>query len=392
MISLLKKLVTNLIIYTFCCLPVKNNKIIFFSYYGSQYGGNPKYISQYIQENYPQDRFDVVWVFNDLSSKQYLKGVRKVRTMSLKYFYELCTAKVVITNYRTTELYKKRKNQYYIQTWHSSLRLKQIEKDAENALPAHYVRMAKKDSLKCDLLLAGCKYSTEIFNRAFWYNGEIFEHGTPRNDLLFENGEDKKREIYGKLKIPDHKKVLLYAPTFRKGNNLDVYDVNFERLAHTLVSKFGGEWTILVKLHPHLASKSSEIITDGNVMDVSSFDDIQELLLIADVLLTDYSSLMFDFSITNKPCFLFVPDLIQYKSQDRGLYFDLEELPFITCLNQTELEEKISGFDLNNYKQELEQFLNRVGSFENGKASEQLVKKIDEVCFKKTRSEVDEAV
>ena len=390
--SLLKKLVTNLIIYIFCCLPIKNNKIIFFSYYGSQYGGNPKYISQYIQENYPSDRFDVVWVFNDLSSKQYLKGVRKVRTMSLKYFYELCTAKVVITNYRTTELYKKRKNQYYIQTWHSSLRLKQIEKDAENALPAHYIRMAKKDSLKCDLLLAGCKYSTEIFNRAFWYNGEIFEHGTPRNDLLFENGEDKKREIYEKLNIPDHKKVLLYAPTFRKGNNLDVYDVNFERLAHTLASKFGGEWTILVKLHPHLASKSSEIISDRNVMDVSSFDDIQELLLIADVLLTDYSSLMFDFSITNKPCFLFVPDLIEYKSQDRGLYFDLEELPFHTSLNQTELEEEIREFDLNKYKHDLERFLNRVGSFENGKASEQLVKRIDEVCFKKTRSEVDEAV
>ena len=392
MMSLLKKLVTNLIIYIFCCLPIKKNKIILFSYYGSQYGGNPKYISQYIQDNYPSNRFDVVWVFNDLSSKHYLKGIRKVKTMSLKYFYELCTAKVVITNYRTTELYKKRKDQYYIQTWHSSLRLKQIEKDAENALPAHYIRMAKKDSLKCDLLLAGCKYSTEIFNRAFWYNGEIFEYGTPRNDLLFENRVDKKREIYEKLNISDPKKVLLYAPTFRKGNNLDVYDVNFERVAHTLDSKFGGEWTILVKLHPHLASKSSEIITDRNVIDVSSFDDIQELLLIADVLLTDYSSLMFDFSITNKPCFLFVPDLIEYKSQDRGLYFDLEELPFITCLNQTELEEKIREFDFNKYEHDLENFLNRVGSFENGKASEQLVKRIDEVCFKKTRSEVDEAV
>ena len=127
-------------------------------------------------------------------------------------------------------------------------------------------------------------------------------------------------------------------------------------------------------------------------MDVSSFDDIQELLLIADVLLTDYSSLMFDFSITNKPCFLFVPDLIEYKSQDRGLYFDLEELPFHTSLNQTELEEEIREFDLNKYKHDLERFLNRVGSFEKGKASEQLVKRIDEVCFKKTRSEVDEAV
>ena len=112
--------------------------------------------------------------------------------------------------------YKKRKNQYYIQTWHSSLRLKQIEKDAENALPAHYIRMAKKDSIKCDLLLAGCKYSTEIFNRAFWYNGEIFEHGTPGNDLLLENGEDKKREIYEKLNIPRSQKSITLCPNISK--------------------------------------------------------------------------------------------------------------------------------------------------------------------------------
>ena len=392
MMSLLKKLVTNLIIYCFCCLPIKKNKIIFFSYYGTQYGGNPKYISQYIQENYPSDRFDLVWVFNDLTSKKELMNIRKVKTMSLKYFYELCTAKVVITNYRTTELYKKRKHQFYIQTWHSSLRLKRIEKDAENALPTHYIQLAKKDSKKCDLLLSGCKYSTEIFERAFWYNGEIFEHGTPRNDLFFEKGEDKKREIYERLKISHHKKVLLYAPTFRKGNNLDVYDVNYERLSRELVTKFGGEWIVLVKLHPHLASKSAELISDRQVMDVSSHDDIQELLLVADALLTDYSSLMFDFSITNKPCFLYVADINEYKSQDRELYFELEELPFVNAQTQEMLEQAIREFDLNQYQHDLELFLRRVGSFEKGRACELLVKRIDEVCFKKTRSEVDEAV
>ena len=165
--ALLKRLLSLLIIYLFNCFPIKQNKLFLFSYYGSQYGCSPKYISEYIRSKTPQGQFDIVWAFNNLQSKQQIEGVRKVKTMSLSYFYELCTSKVVITNFRTTELFLKRKNQYYIQTWHSSLRLKQIEKDAEDSLPKHYVQMAKKDSVKCDLLLSGCKFSTAIFKRAF---------------------------------------------------------------------------------------------------------------------------------------------------------------------------------------------------------------------------------
>lgn len=392
MMNLLKNLVTNLIIYTFSCFPIKNKKIVLFSYYGNQYGCNPKYISQYIQENYPADKFDVVWVFNDLSSKKYLSDIRTVKTMSLKYFYELYTAKVVITNYRTTELFKKRKNQYYIQTWHSSLRLKQIEKDAEQTLPPRYIQMAKEDSLKCDLLLSGSSFSSEVFKRSFWYDGEIFEHGTPRNDVLFRNSNFKKKEVLEKLKLSSNTNILLYAPTFRKGNSLSACDLNFEKLLETLTAKYGGDWTILVKLHPHINSNFYEGASNENVLDVSSFDDIQELLLIADILISDYSSLMFDYSITSRPCFLFVPDLFEYISKDRGLYFDLTELPFISALNQIELEEEIKRFNSEKYKNELDVFLKRVGTFENGDACEMLVKRLDEVCFKKTRSENDEAV
>ena len=129
--AMIFKSITLLIVYIFNCFPIKKNKIFFFSYYGSQYGCNPKYITEHILNNYPRDRYDLVWAFNDLKSREHLKGIRKVKTMSLKYFYELCTSKVIITNFRTTDTFVKRKDQYYIQTWHSSLRLKQIEKDAE---------------------------------------------------------------------------------------------------------------------------------------------------------------------------------------------------------------------------------------------------------------------
>src|SRR5690625_2963044 len=175
-ISVMKRWLVTIIIYMFNCFPIKHNKIFLFSYYGAQFGCNPKYITNYIANHYQKGVFDIVWAFNNPESKDDEGKFRKVKTMSLRYFYELCTAKVVITNARTTNLYIKRKGQYYIQTWHSSLRLKQIEKDAADVLPDSYIQMAKKDSMKCDLLLSGCQFSTNIFKNAFWYHGEIFEY------------------------------------------------------------------------------------------------------------------------------------------------------------------------------------------------------------------------
>ncbi|WP_010678076.1 CDP-glycerol glycerophosphotransferase family protein [Bacillus timonensis] len=388
----IKKYVCLAIIYIFNCFPIKDNKIIFFSYYGSQYGCNPKYISEYIQKKCPPETFDIVWAFTDLRSKKYIEGVRKVKMMSFKYFYELCTSKVVITNFRTTDLFVKRKEQFYIQTWHSSLRLKQIEKDAEGSLPLQYIEMAKKDSLKCDLLLSGCRYSSDIFNRAFWYKGKVFEYGSPRNDLFFSNNLNKN-EIFNNLRIPGNHKIVLYAPTFRKNNGVEAYNLEFARIINALKSRFGGDWTLLIKLHPHLISKSSKLHNSAaNVIDVTTYDDIQELLAISDVLISDYSSLIFDFSITKRPCFLYIPDVSEYISNERKLYFDINQLPFITATNNKDIEMKIENFDDELYKSRLHNFLSDIGSFENGRASEYLLNEITETCFKKQRGEEYEAV
>lgn len=387
-----KKYVLLGMIYIFNCFPIKQNKIFLFSYYGSQYGCNPKYITEYILKNYPSGKFDIVWAFNDVNTKRHLTRFRKVRTMSLRYFYELCTSKVVITNFRTTDLFVKRKNQYYIQTWHSSLRLKQIEKDAEESLPQHYVQMAKQDSLKCDLLLSGCEYSTDIFKRAFWYNGKIFEHGTPRNDVFFQSNSTMRGEILEKLSIPSDYKVVLYAPTFRKDDNLDVYKFSYSDILKKLEKKFGGKWVFLVKLHPHLLSKSSQLVYGNNVMDVTSYDDIQELLSISDVLISDYSALMFDFALTKRPCYLYIPDVEGYVNHDRKLYFDLTKLPFISATSNHELLNKIENYNHEEYNNNLTKFLNSIGSFENGKACENLLKHINDVCFKKNRGDQCEEI
>ncbi|MCM3665238.1 CDP-glycerol glycerophosphotransferase family protein [Mesobacillus subterraneus] len=388
----LKKYISLVIIYLFNCLPIKKNKVFLFSYYGSQYGCSPKYITEYILKTYPKDYFDLVWAFNDPDSKVDIEGIRKVKTMSLRYFYELCTSKVLITNFRTTDLFIKRKEQYYIQTWHSSLRLKQIEKDAEGNLPASYVQIAKKDSKKCDLLLSGCDYSTEIFKRAFWYGGEIFKYGTPRNDILVHANNDMRSSILFKLNIPSSCKVAFYAPTFRKDKNLDVYNLDFSKVKETLAKRFGGEWIILVKLHPHLMSVSNQITANDLVMDVTQYDDIQELLSITDFLISDYSSLVFDYSVTKKPCFLYVPDLEDYTQNERGLYFDLRELPFTSVLNNEELMRKIQSYDETVYRKELESFLSKIGSYEDGYAAKNLATRLEEICFGKERRVMNEAV
>lgn len=373
----IKNIIAIAIINIFNCFPIKNNKIFLFSYYGSQYGCSPKYISEYITKNYPKDKFDVVWAFNDLSSKEHIQGIRKVKIMSLKYFYELCTSKVIITNFRTTNMFKKRKNQYYIQTWHSSLRLKQIEKDAENSLPENYVKMAKEDSKKCDLLISGCRYSTEIFRRAFWYDGEIFESGTPSNDILLSDNINIINKVKNKLNIQDEFRVVLYAPTFRKDKTLDVYNLNYNQIIDALENKFGGKWILLIRLHPHLTNIAKSIQDRKNIKNVTEYDDVQELMLISDILITDYSSVMFSFMLTKKPCFLYAPDIELYKNNDRNLYFEMDELPFLKAENNEEMLKNISIYDENKYRELCEEMLDKIGVYDDGKASKRLAERLE---------------
>lgn len=388
----MKKLIYLILIRIFNQFPIKRNKIFLYSYYGSQYGCNPKYITNYILENYPPGQFDIVWALNDTQSRSEVEQIRWVKNMSFKYFYELCTSKVIITNYRTTDLFVKREDQYYIQTWHSSLRLKHIEKDAADTLPTGYVEMAKQDSMKCDLLLSGCKYSTAIFKRSFWYTGEIFEHGTPRNDLFFKENLGKRESILEKLGISSDTRILLYAPTFRTGNHTTAYNINYEKLIETLRANFGGEWMIVIKLHPHLLSEAEQMSYGKNVINVTAYDDVQELMYISDVLISDYSSLIFDYSITGKPCFLYIPDVQEYIKSERKLYFDIMELPFISATTNDDLFEEIAQFNMEDYQNKLNDFSHNIGSYEEGKASEYLLERISDVCLTDRKGEINEAV
>ena len=373
----MKDKLINLLMAIFRCLPINKSKILFMSYYGANYGCNPKYLSEYICNNYP-DKFKVVWSFLHPAKFKGYTGIRKVKYNGLKHYFHLATAGTIVHNYRMPSTFRKRNGQLYIQCWHSSLRLKKIEGDVEHSLKSDYLSMAKSDSKQIDLLISGCKFSTQIFQRAFWFDGKILEYGTPRADVFFRPSNLIKNKVYKHYNISRDSKILLYAPTFRNNNSLQCYNLDFNKIVNVLSNRFDGHWVVAIRLHPHLQDlnmkwKSSDSI---DIYNVSKYDDIQELLCASDALITDYSSLMFDFMFTQKPMWLYASDIESYIKNERGLYFNIEDLPIPLARNNEELVDNIRMFNPDSYLKDLAKFQDNVGNYENGTASEKIIDEI----------------
>ena len=367
-IDKLKSLRQKVLIKIYSALPLKKNKIILWSNSFRSYGCNPKYITEYLLENYP-NQFDIVWVISNMVNipEGIPQNVRVVRYFSKEYLYELHTAMFVICNARTDHsfLWTKRKGQVYIQTWHSSLRLKTIEKDAEKTLSASYIQAAKSDSEKIDYIISGCAFSSRIFKNAFWYDGKILEYGTPRIDYLLK--EANKKAVLEKTDFSEAYRYLLYAPTFR-ADDAYPYNVDFEKLVRVCEEQFGGKWRVLYRLHPNLLFKMKEQTLPDVCIDVCKYSDMQELIAISDFMITDYSSCMFDMMYMKKPCLLYMPDFEEYTERERALYFNIKELPFLKAYTEDALFDAVKNFDDDKYQQDIESFLGTIGSFENGTA------------------------
>ena len=361
----------------FRSLPLQKNKILLWADSFKSYGCSPKYIAEHLLKNAPGE-FELVWVFDAAVTvpEDLPKEIRMVRYFSIDYLREISTAKFIVCNSRMgrAHYFDKRKGQVYIQTWHSSLRLKMIEGDAEATLGQSYVNMAKEDSAKIDLLLSGCKFSTDIFRRAFWYDGEILESGTPRCDLFFTEMQAVREKVFRRYGISPEEKLVLYAPTFRDSKTAQTHGLDFSALKAALEAKTGEKWAVGCRLHPNLHSDVSE----SGVISMSRYPDMQELIAAADCLITDYSSCMFDMAVAGKPCLLYAPDLEEYTARERGLYFDIKELPFPLCRDMDELYGAVTGFDESDYRIAVEQFLADIGSYEDGQAAARVAAQIKE--------------
>lgn len=356
-------------------MPLQNNKILLWADNFKSFGCSPKYIALHLAREYP-GKYDIVWVLERERPipEDFPDGIRLVRHFSMEYLKEISTAKVIICNHRTSEYHRfsKRKGQYYIQTWHSSLRLKKIEGDAPLLDPA-YVESAKADSEKIDLLLSGCQFSSDIFRRAFWYSGEILECGTPRCDGFFHSNAATRKQVFSHYHIPDGKKLALYAPTFRKDGKPSLYGFSPEMLQEAL----GPDWVVGCRLHPNLNGK----LDMGSGLDMTGYPDMQALLQSCELLITDYSSSMFDMAIAGKACALYMPDLTAYQEKERGLYFDVQKLPFPKAETMQALCLCLQNWDAEEYKGRLQSFCQQIGSFENGTAAATVAQQLETICF-----------
>ncbi len=372
----IKELYGTILFYIFRIFPL-NKKIVFSCFHGMNYEGNPKYISDYLLK----ERKDIkqVWLNHSNEKFKLNPSIKVVKWGSLRMIYELATANVWVDTHTKPYWIKKRKKQFFIQTWHGGLGMKKIEADMFN-LTKMMKRNIKHSSKMTDLFISNSKHLTNIIKNSFWYDGPIKEIGFPKNDIFYSPKEFLKGikiKVKDELNLPD-KKILLYAPTFRDNQSLDVYNINFEVLNKALKERFNEDFILLIKLHPRIKQLSEKMIRENKlILDVSNYDNMQELIIATDIFITDYSSGIFDFASLRRPGFLYATDIEEYK-KERGLYYDLHTMPFPLAENNEQLYNNIIKFNEKDYLNKLEQFFIDMGLKDNANSTEKVAKIIED--------------
>jgi len=353
-------------------LPLEQNKIFISCYEGMGYRCNCKYIAEkLIQNNYP---VKLVWVVRDGNGNDIPEEIKKVKLFSYTFYEELYTSKICITNNTLNLLGEKKEGQYYINTWHGFGPFKKVQ--GSWISNRNKLDEIKAINSKYDLFLTGSKFYSWVYRNSFFYEGEIYECGAPRNDIFFVDNTVIKKSVFRKYSIPFEKKIVLYAPTFRTDMRdfYNKYIFDMSEILKALSERFHGEYVLMYRFHHH-TSPPEERYDYKKGIDVTYYPDIQELLVSADVVITDYSSLMWDFSLQRKPVFLYQNDEKEYITE-RGFYCPVSQWPYPCAHNKKELINRIKAFDREKYVDELNAFLERYGSCDNGNASKRVAGKI----------------
>lgn len=367
-------------LFSFLCIimrifPVQENKIVCCNMKGKRYGDNPKYITDELLRR--NDAYDIVWILNKDVTEILPAGVRSIPNNFFVAAYELSTAKIWIDSNTKPFGILKRKKQLYIQTWHGSYGLKKVYGDIPDKITFIDKTIMKYNAKIADLFISNSKQTSELYRRAFWYSGNILECGSPRNDIFFEDSAPYHEKVQNYF-CTQNKKMVLYAPTYREDFSIQAFQLDYYQLKQSLEKRFGGEWVILIRLHPHNIIDADEFMThDDFVINATQYSIMQELLIACNVLVTDYSSCMFDFVTNGKPCFLYATDIEKYK-KERDYYFQLEDLPFPLAINNEQLEKVILEFNEQEYKKKLQKLFSVVGLCESGEASKRVVDYIEQ--------------
>lgn len=372
---------------------IAKNTVMFQSFFG-MYNDNPKYISELLHLKYPD--IQIIWVISDKNKSVLPSYIKTVEFESRDYYKWMYKSAVLVDNMAGFRHHdgsnsfikrsikslirifapQRRKKQYNICTWHGTpLKRLGFDRFDQNQLKVKRVKGS------CDSIIAGCDFTAKVLKQAHFKEFDIsFKmYGTPRNDILF-NKNFNIIDLKKKLGLPCEKKIVLFAPTYRDDSveNSGVMQMNsfdFTKLFDTLEARFGGNWCFVFRLHHVVVTRiniNNLCLQDGQLLD-GNLGDMAEYMACADVLLTDYSSSMFDFALTGRPCFLYAPDKEHYENDVRGFYFSMDKLPFSIGCTFEELLSNIKNFDEKEYKNGVESFLEKLGNVEDGHASERVV-------------------
>ena len=371
----------TLYLKVFLKCPIRRNAILFESFYGKNYSGNPKYIYEYLAKNYGHD-YKFIWII-DKENTQIPYKHKKIRRFTLQYYYYFARCQYFVFNERQPEWVIKRKGSYFLETWHGTP-LKKLVFDIEDITSASpkYKQQVYKQSRAWDYLISPNAFCSETFRRCFMYDNELLETGYPRNDIMHSPDRDEiAARIRKQLGIPNHKKTILYAPTWRddefyaKGQYKFELQLDLKRMQEQL----GEEYVILLRTHYFIADALDVSSFEGFAYNLSKYDDISELYLISDILITDYSSVFFDYANLRRPMLFFTYDLEKYRDVLRGFYFNIEELvPGPLLFTTDSVIDAIKNIDQvsDEYQQRYDEFYHRFCEWEDGHAAEKVVKSV----------------
>ena len=305
-------------IFKFIGLFIKTdpNLILFNSFGGKKYGDSPKVIFEYLIKLPELKKFNMVWALENPNNFDILNAT-KIEINSLDYFITALKAKYWVSSVNIERGLKfKKNNTIYLNTWHGA-----GTKKIGNAVS----KRRDYDFSNVDYLLVQSCFEKKIFINDFGAKPENFLlSGFPRSDELFKSTKEQADFYKKNLKIPKHKKIILYAPTWRESNNNGLsYDLDIPIDIKKWKEKLDDDFVILFRTHTFTTNLLNLEFSDF-IKDVSGFQSVNQLLIISDILITDYSTIVFDYSILEKPFLCFGYDYDEYKS-DRGLYIDLEK-------------------------------------------------------------------
>lgn len=345
----------------------KPKKILFESFVGRRVSCNPLALYRHIQQVAPGE-YECVWAVEDVDAvpdELRAPNVRICRYRSFEHWYHSYSAGVLITNSPRSNEMPAARRQVQLQTWHGGGSYKKVGLAANGSQWISRVMM-RRQFHRYDYFISSSQFFTdEVIRQQFDYSGNVLPVGMPRNDILVNESADERTRIRRELGVSDAQALVLYVPTWRDFDNTEPV-IPVERIKRAYAARFGVEPVIAYRGHYFASDAAAPVLYD---MNVSDHPDMQQLLSATDMVISDYSSVIWDFSLTGRVAMLFVPDLDKY-TQERGFDVPLETWGFPYARTEDEFIELIDHHDERAYDSAIAHHHATLVSFEGGRASE----------------------